>query len=293
MEDPFISVIVPFYNMKAFLAEAVEGVLRQSYENWELLLIDDGSTDESAETARAFAEKYSSRIRYFAHDHHMNQGVTVSRNLGLRKAKGKYIALLDADDYWLPEKLAFQARIAQTYPECALIGGASLYWNSWQNPEMKDIEIQVGCKTDELVPAPSLTTVLYPLGQGAAPCPSSLLLLKEAFTKLGGFEEKFSGIYQVYEDQAYLSKLYIHENCYLSSRCLDKYRQRPSSLDSEMHGRGRYREVRLFFLEWLKQYLKDQKTKNTAIRKALDRSIFECRYPKLYRAWPWSNKIQL
>ena len=291
MAKPFISVIVPFYNMEAFLAEAVESVLGQSYDCWELLLVDDGSTDESVEMAKSYAEKFSPRVQYFTHELHQHRGVTVSRNLALFKARGNYVALLDADDYWLPGKLAFQSSIAQTFPHCALIGGASLYWYSWKDPGMDDIEIQVGCKTDELIPPRLLNTILYPLGKGAAPCPSSLLILKEALISHGGFEEQFSGIYQVYEDQVYLFKLYLHYCCYLSSRCMDKYRQRSSSLDSELHAQGRYRKVRLFFLQWLNHYLKGQKLDDPNIKKGLDHAMFECRYPILNRALQWTHKI--
>src|SRR6185312_7739942 len=176
MNRTLISVIIPFYNVEAFLAEAIESVLQQTYDNWELLLVDDGSADSGTKIAKQYAEKYANKIKYLMHEEHQNKGLTATRNLGLQHAKGEYIALLDADDYWLPEKLSTQMAVADAYPKCALIGGASLYWYSWQDSSKEDVVIQVGCKADEIIYPKQLNTILYPLGEGAAPCPCSLLI---------------------------------------------------------------------------------------------------------------------
>lgn len=286
-----ISVIIPFYNMEDFLEEAIISVINQSYTNWELLLIDDGSTDRSTSIALHYASASPLKIKYLIHDNQSNKGLTCSRNLGLKVANGDYVALLDADDFWLHEKLATQVTIAQTYPECALIAGPSIYWCSWNDPSIEDVEIQVGKILDQIIKPPNLVLHLYPIGENAAPCPSSLMIKTEILKKHNGFEEEFEGIYQMYEDQAFLSKLYLHEECYISSNSHSKYRQRPNSLVSSVTKNGKYRKVRGFYLKWFKNYIKDQNIQNDLIHQALKTGILENKYPFIARNMKWIAAI--
>lgn len=99
-----ISVIIPTYNRAPFLERAVSSVLNQSFSQLELIIVDDGSTDETSRIAHSFEDK---RVRYYYQE---NRGVSAARNLGLSAATGKYAALLDSDDYWLPGKLKQQLR---------------------------------------------------------------------------------------------------------------------------------------------------------------------------------------
>jgi glycosyltransferase involved in cell wall biosynthesis len=94
MENPTISVIIPTYNRASLLSRSVRSVLQQTYPDWELLVIDDGSTDNTAEFIRSLNDK---RIHYY---YKKNGGVSSARNLGLAKAKGEYVAFLDSDDEW-------------------------------------------------------------------------------------------------------------------------------------------------------------------------------------------------
>ena len=95
--EKLVSVIIPFYNGAEWLEEAVQSVLDQTYKNFEILVINDGSPED----VTRFLSKYDDNIRYFYKE---NGGSATARNLGLREAKGEYIALLDSDDIWLPEK---------------------------------------------------------------------------------------------------------------------------------------------------------------------------------------------
>jgi glycosyltransferase involved in cell wall biosynthesis len=99
---PAVSVIVCFLNEERFLAEAVESVLGQSFTDWELILVDDGSTDGSSAIARGLAATSPDRIACIDHADHRNLGLSASRNAGLSHARGRYVAFLDADDAWLP-----------------------------------------------------------------------------------------------------------------------------------------------------------------------------------------------
>ena len=96
MDSPLISVIVPVYNTEKYLDQCIQSVLVQTYTNWELLLIDDGSTDSSG----AICDKYAAEDNRIKVVHKPNTGVSDSKNIALDMAKGEYIMFLDSDDYW-------------------------------------------------------------------------------------------------------------------------------------------------------------------------------------------------
>ena len=98
-----VSIIMPSYNTARFIEETVQSVLCQTYTNWELIIVDDCSTDNTDEVVSKFDDN---RIKYIKNE--KNSGAAVSRNRALREAKGKWIAFLDSDDIWLPEKLELQ-----------------------------------------------------------------------------------------------------------------------------------------------------------------------------------------
>jgi len=121
-----VSVVIPTYNKAQYLKEAIESVLNQTYKNIEIIVIDDGSTDESREVVNSFTPsilntKYRilNPIIYFWQE---NKGAAMARNTGIKKAKGKYIAFLDSDDLWLREKLEKQVSFMEENPETGLLG---------------------------------------------------------------------------------------------------------------------------------------------------------------------------
>lgn len=99
-----VSIIMPSYNTMDYIAETIESVINQSYSNWELIIVDDCSTDKTDDVVKPFLG--DKRIRYIKNE--TNSGAAVSRNRALREAKGKWIAFLDSDDLWKPEKLEKQ-----------------------------------------------------------------------------------------------------------------------------------------------------------------------------------------
>lgn len=110
MEDQLVSIITPVYNRSAHIAEAMDSVLAQTYADWEMLIVDDGSSDGSAEIVRAYMEK-DARIRLICNE--KNLGTAGSRNVAIAQARGRYLAFLDSDDVWLPEKLGKQLALMQ------------------------------------------------------------------------------------------------------------------------------------------------------------------------------------
>jgi len=98
-----VSIITPAYNSSAFIADAIESVLAQTYSNWEMHIVDDNSSDNTGEIVKAYKD---SRIHFYRNE--INEGASVSRNRALEAAKGRWIAFLDSDDWWAPDKLEKQ-----------------------------------------------------------------------------------------------------------------------------------------------------------------------------------------
>jgi glycosyltransferase involved in cell wall biosynthesis len=111
---PLVSVIIPTYNSERYIRDTLASVFAQTYSNFELIVIDDGSSDETV----SLLQTYGDRVCLVAQP---NQGPAAARNHGLRLAKGELIAFLDSDDLWLPEKLDKQVRFMQQHPDCGLI----------------------------------------------------------------------------------------------------------------------------------------------------------------------------
>ncbi|MCC0177280.1 glycosyltransferase [Waterburya agarophytonicola K14] len=109
-----VSVIIPGYNGDRYIEDAIVSVLTQTYTDYEIIAIDDGSTDNT----HRVIQKYGDQVKYFSQT---NQGVAVSRNLGLSKAEGEYIAFLDQDDVFLPDKLAVQVALLDSNPSLGMV----------------------------------------------------------------------------------------------------------------------------------------------------------------------------
>lgn len=124
MSEPLVSIVVPAYNSAATIEEAIASVQAQTCTNWELLVIDDASTDAAVETVRRLTGRQAaegageSQIRLLVRN--QNGGPAAARNDGLAAAKGDYIAFLDADDVWLPKKLELQLRLFEKQPQAAI-----------------------------------------------------------------------------------------------------------------------------------------------------------------------------
>ncbi len=112
MSSDLVSVIMPAYNAEKYISEAIESVIQQTYTSWELIVVDDGSTDNTAAIIKEYAAK-DNRIRYLQQSH---QQQAKARNNGLSHASGELIAFLDADDIWAPDKLATQVEVMQRLP---------------------------------------------------------------------------------------------------------------------------------------------------------------------------------
>ncbi len=286
---PRVSVIIIFHNAERFLSEAIESVFGQTYENWELLLVDDGSTDRSTELARQGRERDPGKVRLLEHEGRRNLGMSASRNLGIREAQAEFIAFLDADDTWLPRKLELQVAGLESHPEAAMVYGPTHYWFSWTgDPEdrQRDFVSPLGPAPDTLVKPPALFTICHPLGEAPSPIPTSLMVRRSLLETIGGFEDSFRGLY---EDQAFLVKVYLHGTIFVSGDCLTKYRMHPDSCVFRAMRTGQSNRARKIFLNWLEGYLKTQQVQDEAIWRALGQARRLCLYPALTK-WVASGR---
>ena len=235
--------------------------MSQSYEDWELLLVDDGSKDSSTRIALDYAKKYPGKVRYFEHDSHKNMGMSASRNLGIHNAEGKYIALLDGDDVYLPNKLDQQVDILESTPDAALVYGPGLWWYDWTG-KPEDLNrnfLQNLCvKMNTLINPPKLLRLMIE-NEESVPLPSSALIRREALHSVGCFEKSFRGMY---EDQAFFAKIFLGMPVYASGNCWLKYRQHPDACCSVAKAKGQTYISRIKFLRWLiEAYLKQRRLK--------------------------------
>jgi glycosyltransferase involved in cell wall biosynthesis len=160
--NPLISVILPVYNGQRYLAEAIASVLAQTYRPVEIRVIDDGSTDHSAEVATSFA----SSVQYF---YQTNGGIGAARNRGVDLARGSFFAFLDHDDLWVQEKLAYQMAAFDRDPQLDVVFGHVIQFHS---PEL-----------DEQVK----DTKLCPTGKIAGYIAGTMLVRRGTFHRVGPF----------------------------------------------------------------------------------------------------------
>lgn len=283
---PIVSAIIVFLNTEKFLSEAIDSVLGQTFQDWELLLVDDGSTDGGSAIARRYSQKYPGRIQYLEHPSHSNRGISASRNLGLQHAKGAYVAFLDADDVWLPEKLQRQVAIMAEQPEAALVYGSPELWFGWTgNGEdvRRDTKQPVTVEPNTLVKSPELFT-LFLARKAITPCPSDALFRRKIVATVGGFEESFTGLY---DDQVFFAKVTLRAPVFVSGECWSKHRQHPDSICAVSRKTGEYysAKVNLKFLDWIKAYLDSEGIEDRTIKRILRRRAWRYRHPVMFRMW--------
>ncbi len=279
---PLVSAVIIFLNAQKFIREAISSVFRQSHTNWELLLVDDGSSDASPKLTRRLATVDPGRARYLAHPGHKNLGMSASRNLGIREARGKYIAFLDADDIWLPRKLEEQVAIMELHPSAAMVYGNSCYWHSWtgkSGDRQRDYFPARRVHEDTLFDPPQLLEIFLE-GLAAIPPPSSVMVRQEAIARTGAFEEAFRNLY---EDQVFFAKVCLKEPVYVSARHWDNYRQHPNSISACAENSDVSNLARRKFLDWLEAYFTDEGVTGERLWNALRREKWRIRHRTLAR----------
>lgn len=251
---PRVSVIIIFLNEERYLGEAIESVRTQGFADWEMILVDDGSSDRSGEIARSAAD--GSRICYLTHPNCENRGMSASRNAGIAASHGELIAFLDADDIWLPNKLADQVAIFDAKAETDMVYGRTLIWHEWQpGATTRDFCFDLGIEPGILFPPLSLFPVLI-RNRAQTPTTINAIMRRTLVERVGGFEEQFRGMF---EDQVFFAKTHLVANCYVDDRVWAKYRQHEASSTARSSGTLDDLLARRRFLRWLTDYVRSRK----------------------------------
>lgn len=170
---PLVSVIIPTYNRRLMLGEAIESVLGQSYKEFELIVVDDGSKDGTAERLRG----YGSELRVVSQ---RRRGVAAARNLGARFSRGRYLAFLDSDDLWQPKKLEIQVAFMERRPEVQICQTEETWVRNG---------VRVNPKKRHRKPSGDIFRSSLDL---CLVSPSAVMMTRELFERTGGFDEAFT-----------------------------------------------------------------------------------------------------
>lgn len=203
---PKVSVIIPTYNREEYISDTVQSVLDQSYRDFEIIVIDDGSTDNTAEKL----EKYNSKIKLIRQK---NSERAVSRNNGIKNSSGKYIAFLDSDDKWVPNKLEKQIKILDNKSQFILVYSACLRMNETSNV-IKSAKRQLDGYSGNVFEKLLLRNFIV------SPTP---IIRRDYFEKTAGFQTK----YIPYEDWELWLRFSLLGNFYFIEEPLAYYRIHP------------------------------------------------------------------
>jgi glycosyltransferase involved in cell wall biosynthesis len=247
---PSVSIIMPAFNAERFIEAAIETVLQQTFEKWELLIIDDGSQDRTPAIVSRFAGADPGRIVVLHHPERANRGVSVSRNTAIERARGEFVAFLDADDLWRPAKLAVQLAFMAAHPEMATTYTRSGILRNTQNdlfmPGVQEFGTSVHPGTQQAFLAIALGRAHYAF--------SSVMVKRDALLEVGCFDQnlRFQN-----EDRLLVAKLSALHPIALCPEVLCDYRAHVASYTAQTARRQMapllFLDVQLRLLRWLRQ----------------------------------------
>jgi glycosyltransferase involved in cell wall biosynthesis len=176
MSNPLVSIVIPSYNSSGFLRETLNSLLEQTYTPIEIILVDDGSTDNTPEVVKPYISK---GVKYI---YKKNGGVSSARNLGFERSTGNYICFMDADDWFYPDNIALKVRALENLPETALVHAAV---------EITDNRL---IPTGQIMKGKSGNILIHLLNFSppAIPCPSNALIRRSVLIDVGLFDEALS-----------------------------------------------------------------------------------------------------
>lgn len=201
-QEPLISVIMPAYDMQKFIAESISSVIAQSYTNWELIIVDDGSTDQTSSIVAKFI-KLDNRIKYF---YQPNSGQGKARNLAIHESNGALVAFLDADDSWMPEKLQKQTAFIRETNADLIFSDIIIV------DEKKKVMRETWGVMDKIYSGDR--GIISFMFENKAPMPA-IMAKKESILKLGGFSE--SEHMRYVEDYDLWLRMLQHNSVFASS----------------------------------------------------------------------------
>ncbi len=282
---PLVSCITIFLNGEKYIGAAIESVLAQTRSDWELILVDDGTTDGATEIARSYCEAHPGRIRLISHAGGRNLGMSASRNAGVRASRGRYVAFLDADDIWLPERLETHVAELERNPSAAMAMSPTVFWKSWNRDlapwwrpwACEDVSYRTGLSDRSVLPPPDAATHFLQRRGGGVPGICSVTIRRSAFDAVGGCDDAFRTLY---EDQVLLFKLFLEHPVMALDDVLALYRQHSASTCASEGGLAGDRAARPVFQAWLKAWIEDRGIHDPTLDAALAADIARAANPE-------------
>jgi glycosyltransferase involved in cell wall biosynthesis len=260
-DKPLVSVVIPVFNLETYLGEAIDSVLNQTCQDFEILLIEDGSTDRSREIIESYRKRIPEKIKAIFLDH---GGASAARNAGIDMAQGQWIAFLDGDDVWQPTKLTEQLKSANADPQCNFIACPA--------------EIYGQKRLFQAIPAQPFDFKVELLRRGCFITLSTVLIRRELLASIR-FDKKLEGA----QDIDFFLSLADSVHLGIIHTPLVFYRMREDAISSLLG--GRYLQVRRHFQIARRELRQLQRTSpqrilpfNSELRVALQRLAHEAAY---------------
>ncbi len=216
---PKISVILPVYNGEKYLAEAIDSVVAQTFSDWELVIVNDGSTDDSQRVIDRYAKTHS-RLRTFYQD---NSGQSSARNFGVQQSTADYVAFIDQDDRYWPTKLQKTISLLDRRPDYGMV------YSDFDLIDVKGRVFTAAALTSGRPPFPPATHPKYSLLEflrgDAFILPGAAVIRRELFLSIGGFDSRLSG----YEDDDLFLRIFLRARMYFIQQALLQWRVYGSS----------------------------------------------------------------
>ena len=261
-----VSVVVPFLNAARYLPEAIASMQNQTYRDWEMVLIDDGSTDGSAGIV-ARAASADPRIRQLRRLG-APSSAAAARNLGILEARGEFIAFLDADDVYEPNNLQSRLQAFEAHPEVMMVYGPTRWWHP--GAEHRDWTEGMRREAGRVHNPPELLNRVVLMQLGHVPCTCGVMIRRRALDVTGGFDE----VFHLYEDQTLWVKLMVRFPIYVTSVVGARYRQHEDSVTAHSQRAGVYVRTRphlarIAFLTWVQDYVRTSGPGDISVDRAL------------------------
>jgi glycosyltransferase involved in cell wall biosynthesis len=237
---PRVSVIIPLYNRIRYIEACLQSVLGQTYLDFEVIVVNDGSTDHGPEIVRKYTAKYPNIIRLLEHGDGGNHGVAISRNLGIKNAESGWIAFLDSDDLWLPRKLEKQMYAVETFPEIGVVYSKSSFVDESGRQTQVSGMVEFGKG-----PVSTVGWIFSKLTKENFIPTSTVLVRKDYLQKIGCFAE---GPRYEFEDWIAWSKLAYYYDFHFIPEVLTLYRIHTDTFSYSRFSSGEHLEAQLHYI---------------------------------------------
>lgn len=256
---PQVSIIIPCYNASSFLAETLESILLQTYQNLEVVIVDDCSTDNSLTIAKQYEVQYPDKIKVVQVPFDSHQGASYARNYGLQFTKGELINYVDADDLLVPDKIEKQVQVLRQYPNVSWVIANAHYFH--RSPKITNVSYTSQYKNIKkgLHLHPYLFNYFIK-DFSITPCLMTVLVRREVIEQIGGWNNDFK---MNFTDQVFYAKIVLNYDTYIMDEVVAWYRQHENSSTNRGLRSENFLINQFKYWTWLEDYVQGHREKIT------------------------------